>query len=149
MHDNPMTLDDFETYLDRYGADLGRWPVDRASQANHLIATSDAARSMLNESCALEALLDDALPVATLSTGAVRSRILAAVAGDATGPGLFAWPTRSQRMLRPIAIAALLIPLFLGYAVGIGYQPGAVNDDLVSDVSLLAFAEYEAYSDAN
>ena len=44
---------------------------------------------------------------------------------------------------------AALIPLCLGYAIGVGYQPGGVNDDLVSDVSLLAFAEYEAYSDAN
>ncbi len=149
MHDNPMTLDDFEAHLDRYGADLGRWPAVRASQANRLIATSDAARSMLDESSALETLLDDALSAAILSTGAMRSRILAAVADDATNPRLFAWFTHGQRLLRSIAFAAALIPLFLGYAIGIGYELGGVNEDLVSDVSLLAFADYEAYSDAN
>ncbi len=149
MHDKPMTLDDFEADLDRYGADFDRWPAERASQANRLIATSGAARSMLGESSALETLLDDALPDATLSTGAVRSRILAAVANDVTKPRLFAWLTHGRHLLRPIAFAAALIPLFLGYAIGIGYEPGGVNDDLVSDVSLLAFADYEAYSDAN
>jgi hypothetical protein len=149
MHDNPMTLDDFEAHLDRYGADFDRWPADGASRANRLIATSAAARSMLGESSALETLLDDALPAATLSTSAVRSRILAAVADDARKPGLFAWLTHGQRLLRPLAIAAALIPLVLGFAIGIGYEPGAINDDLVSDVSLLAFADYETYSDAN
>lgn len=149
MPDKPMTLDDFEAHLDRYGADLDRWPTERASQANRLIAASGAARAMLGESSALETLLEDALPGATLSTGAVRSRILAAVAADAAKPRLFAWLTSGRRLLRPIAFVAALIPLFLGYAIGVGYQPGGVNDDLVSDVSLLAFADYEAYSDAN
>lgn len=149
MPDKPMTLDEFEAHLDRYGAELDRWPVESASQAERLVADSSAARSLFSESRALEALLDDALPAATLSTVAVRSRILATVTEPAATPGLFAWLTSGSRLLRPVAIVAAVIPLVLGYAIGIGYQPGGVNEDLVSDVSLLAFADYEAYSDAD
>jgi hypothetical protein len=149
MHDKPMTLDDLESHLDRYGADLDRWPAESASQAKRLIADSSGARSLLAEASALAALLDDALPAATLSTGAVRSRILATVTDETAKPRMFAWLTFGPRLLRPVAIAAAIIPLVLGYAIGIGYEPGGVNDDLVSDVSLLAFADYEAYSDAN
>ncbi len=149
MSDNPMTLDEFESLLDRYGADLDQWPVEFASRARPLIDDSHAAQSLYAESRALETLLDDALPAATLSTGAVRSRILAALTEQTAKPRMFAWLNFGPRLLRPVAIAAAIIPLVLGYAIGVGYQPGGVNEDLVSDVSLLAFADYEAYSDAN
>jgi hypothetical protein len=149
MHDKPMTLDEFESLLDRYGADLDRWPPEHALHARLLIATSGDARVLLAEASTIAMLLDEALPAATLSTGAVRSRILAAVADEAAKPRMFAWLRSGSRLLRPVAVAVALIPLFLGYAIGIGYQPGGVNDDLVSDVSLFAFADYEAYSDAD
>jgi len=148
MHDKPMTLDEFESNLDRYGADLARWPPEFTARARSLIADSSVARSLLVECRALAALLDDALPAASLSTGAVRSRILAAIE-DETAKPTFAWLRFGPRLLRPVAIAMAIIPLALGYAIGVGYQPGGVNDDLVSDVSLLAFADYEAYSDAD
>ncbi len=146
MHDKPMNIEEFELLLDRHGADLERWPVDLAATAKRLIADSNAARSLLAESSALDALLGDALPAATLSTGAVRSRILAAVAEETAAPSMFGW-LKLGRLLRPVAIAAAIIPLALGYAMGVG--SGGVNEDLASDVSLLAFADYEAYSDAN
>jgi hypothetical protein len=149
MPDKSMTLDEFELQLDRYGANLDRWPVESASRAKRLVADSSGARSLFAESRALEMLLDDALPAATLSTGAVRNRILAAVTEQTAKPHMFAWLNVSPRLLRPVAIAAAVIPLVLGYAIGVGYQPGGVNEDLVSDVSLLAFADYETYSDAN
>ena len=146
MPDNAMTLAEFEAHLDRYGAELDRWPVEPASQAKRLVAESSAARSLFAESRALDTLLEDALPVATLSTGAVRSRILAALAEQAAKPGVF---TSGSRLLRPVAIAAAIIPLILGYAIGVGYQPGGVSEELVSDVSLFAFVDYEVYSDAD
>lgn len=149
MHNNSITLEEFELLLDRHGADLSRWPAHSAAAAEHLIAYSSAARSLLAESNALDELLDDALPAATLSTGAVRSRILAAIAEETATPRFFEWLKLGPRMLRPVAIAAAIIPLALGYAMGVDYGSGGVIDDLASDVSLLAFADYEAYSDAN
>lgn len=149
MHDKPMTIAEFELLLDRCGADLARWPAESAAAAKRLIAESSAARTLLAESSALDELLDDALPAATLSTGAVRNRILAAVAEDAATPSMFGWLRFGPRLLRPVAVAAAIIPLALGYAMGVDYGSGGVNEDLVSDVSLLAFADYEAYSDAN
>ena len=149
MHDEPMNLDEFESNLDGYGADPDQWPAPLAARAKRLIADSSAARSLLAEARALADLLDEALPATSLSTGAVRSRILAAIAEETAKPGVFAWMRLGPRVLRPAAIAIAIIPLALGYAIGVGYQPGGVNDDLVSDVSLLAFADYEAYSDAD
>jgi hypothetical protein len=149
MHDKPMTLEELELLLDRYGADLARWPADSAAAAKRLIADSSAARAALAESSALDELLDDALPAATLSTGAVRSRILETVTEDTATPSLFGWLKFGPRLLRSAAIAAAVIPLALGYAMGVDYGSGGVNEDLASDVSLLAFADYEAYSDAN
>jgi hypothetical protein len=149
MHDKPMTLEEFELLLDRHGANLARWPADSAATAKRLIADSSAARSLLAESSALDELLGDALPAATLSTGAVRSRILASIAEETATPSLYGWLKFGPRLLRPVAIAAAIIPLVLGYAMGVDYGSGGVNEDLASDVSLLAFADYEAYSDAN
>ncbi len=149
MHDTPMTLEEFDAHLDRYGAVLDRWPTATAAQAERLLATSADARTLLGQSSDLASLLDAALPAVALTTGAVRSRVLAEVERDIAQPRTFGWFMHGPRILRPIAIAALLIPLGLGYAIGSGQQFNGVNEDLVSDVSLLAFAEYEAYSDAN
>jgi hypothetical protein len=149
MHDKPMTLDDFEAGLDRHGADLERWPADAAAQGRRLLAASSDARALMTEARDMAALLGEALPAATLTSAALRSRILAEVTHDGTRSRAFAWLTGGSRILRPVAIAAALIPLFLGYAIGVGYQPGGVSEDLASDVSLLAFADYETYTDAN
>lgn len=149
MPEKSMNLADFDTLLDRYGAAMDRWPTDMAAQANQLLATSSDARRLLAHASALDELLDDTLPAATLTTAAVRARILAEITGDAAEPRPFAWLLRGPRILRPIAVAAVLIPLGLGYAIGIGYQPNGVNEDLVADVSLLAFTEYEGIPDAN
>jgi len=149
MPDKSMTLKDFETLLDRYGAAIDRWPTDSAAQANQLLATSRDAHRLLARSSALDKLLDESLPDATLTTAAVRTRILANITRDAAEPRPFAWFLGGPRILRPIAVAVVLIPLGLGYAIGIGYQPNGVNEDLVADVSLLAFTEYEGMSDAN
>ena len=145
MRDTPMTLDVFEACLDRHGAFLERWPTAAAAQAERLLATSEEARAQLVEARAIAALLNDALPAVTLTTGAVRSRVLADVERDRARPRALQWFAQGPRILRPIAVAALLIPLCLGYAIG---SRDAPTDDLVSDVSLLAFAEYET-PDAN
>ena len=148
MHDQLMTEAEFEAQLDRLGATIDRWPSELALDARRLLAHSVDARARLKEASALEVLLDEALPAASLSTGAVRSRILDAVARDAARPIWLAWLVGGSGVRRPIAIAVALIPLCLGFAFGI-YEPTTVSDDLASDVSLLAFADYEGIPDAN
>jgi len=148
MHDQLMTNAEFEAQLDRLGATIDRWPSELALDARRLLAQSADARLRLKEASALEMLLDEALPATSLSTGAVRSRILDAVARDAAGPSWWAWLVGGSGVRRPIAIAVALIPLCLGFAFGI-YEPTTVGDDLASDVSLLAFADYEGIPDAN
>ena len=149
MHDTTMTLEEFESYLDRHGAELERWPAELATPARRALATSQEARKLLDEARAIAQLLDDALPAGTLTTGAVRSRILAEVSADTARPSSLGWLAGGSWLRRPVAVAALLIPLFLGYAIGAGSQSGGVNEDFASDVSLLAFADYETYTDAN
>jgi hypothetical protein len=149
MHDTTMTLEEFELNLDRHGADLDRWPADLAAQARRTLTTSHEARELQGEARAIGLLLDDALPAGTLTTGALRSRILAEVSAGGARAWSLGWLTGGSRLLRPVAVAALLIPLFVGYAIGAGSQSGGVNEDLASDVSLLAFADYETYTDAN
>jgi hypothetical protein len=143
-----MTAEDFDAQLDRLGPNIDRWPGDLAQDARRLLAQSADARARLKTASALDVLLDDALPAATLSTGAVRSRVLEAVARDAARPRWWSWFVRGTGVRKPIAIVAALIPLCLGFAIGI-YEPSSVGDDMASDVSLLAFADYEGYTDAN
>ena len=149
MPDKSMTLHEFENLLDRHGAALDRWPTDIAAKAKQLVSTSIDARTLLANSSALDKLLGEALPAATPTTAAVRARILAGVAREAVARRPFAWLLDRPRILGPIAVAAALIPLCLGYAIGTGYAPNGVNEDLVADASLLAFTEYEGMSDAN
>ena len=149
MHDTTMTLEEFESRLDRHGADPDRWPADFAMQARSMLATSHDARKLLDEARTIAQLLDDALPAGTLTTGALRSRILAEVTAGTARPWSLGWLTGGSRLLRPVAVVALLIPLFVGYAIGAGSQSSGVNEDLASDVSLLACADYETYTDAN
>ncbi len=156
MHETSMTLDEFESHLDRHGASVDAWPTHAAKQGRALLDSSGRAHDLLAEARTLETLLEGAMPAVALTTGTLRGRILAEVARQ-NRPMLkrgqrWWWLERGwmngRRMLRPIAFAAALIPLFLGYAIGIGYQSG-VTDELASDVSLFAFTDYETYSDAN
>ncbi len=145
MHDTPMTLDAFASCLDRHGASVDTWPHHAAAPARALLEASRPARDLLAESRNMESLLASAMPAAGSTTDALRSRILAEVARQTAGERRW---LGSHRILRPMTLAAALIPLFLGYAIGVSYQ-GGVTDQLASDVSLFAFTDYETYSDAN
>jgi hypothetical protein len=148
MYDKPMTAEEFDELLDGRGPNIDRWPSELALDARRLLANSAQARARLKEASALDALLDDAMSAAPLSTAAVRGRVLEAVARHATLPSWWGWFVGGTGIRRPLAIVAALIPLCLGFAFGI-YEPTAANEDLASDVSLLAFTDYEVYSDAN
>ncbi len=59
MHDTPMTLDEFETRLDRHGVAFDRWPTADAAHAERLLATSVDARTLLGQARDIASLLDD------------------------------------------------------------------------------------------
>jgi hypothetical protein len=141
MHEPIMTLDEFETHLDIHGAGLQRWPAPAAARGTQLLETSTPARALHAQALALATELDHALPANPLTTGALRARILDEVARNRRG-----WFTAAG-WLRPMVFA--LIPLCLGFAIGVGYpEHGAVNDALITDASLFAFAAYEEETDA-
>ena len=57
MIGNSMTLQGFEDALDRYGADIDRWPVDLRAPGRALMEQHPEARRLLAESRQLEAAL--------------------------------------------------------------------------------------------
>jgi len=143
MTEQPMNPLEFERALDVYGADLARWPAAAAGQAQALLDASPTARALHRQAQALAAALDAAFDSAPLTTGAVRARVLAAI--DA--PPRHRLADLAARWLRPVVFA--LVPLCLGFALGIGYPPqNDVSNELVSDVSLFAFDAYQDYADA-
>ena len=147
MSNPAMTLDEFDAHLDSHGAELQRWPDEAAARGAKLLETSAAARALHAQAIALAAELDLVSPAIPLTTGALRLRILDAVTRNASARPGFNWLIGGAGWLRPMALA--LIPLCLGFAIGVGYpEHGSVNDDLITEVSLFAFAAYEEYPDA-
>ena len=145
MHNARMTVEEFEKYLDVHGAALQRWPADAAARGRELLAGSARAQAALAQAEKLAAELDRAMPAGSLTTGALRARILAEVTADSGS-----WLRRfvsGAGWVRPMVMA--LIPLCLGFAIGVGYpESSGISDELVNDVSLFSFAAYEDYPDA-
>jgi hypothetical protein len=52
-----MTMEEFTSLLDAWGADSSRWPADRRAEADALLARSDEARRLLADEAAFDALL--------------------------------------------------------------------------------------------
>ena len=53
-----MKIDRLEVLAEAYGADLSRWPAHERAFAESLIAADPAARAVLEDAAALDALLD-------------------------------------------------------------------------------------------
>ncbi len=70
-----MTMEEFRSLLEAWGADPARWPDDRRAAAEALLARSAEARALLAEEAAFDALLAGA-PGIPPSDAAV-ARILA------------------------------------------------------------------------
>ena len=143
MTEPQMSLLEFEHALDVNGADLARWPDAAAARARALLDVSPAARTLHHLAETLAAELDAAFETVPLTTGAVRERVLAAIDGAPDS-----WLARlAAHWLRPVVFA--LIPLCLGFALGIGYpMQSDVSSQLASDVSLFAFDAYQDFADA-
>jgi len=71
-----MKIDRLEALAQAYGGDLRRWPADQRAFAESLIAADPAARAVLDDAAALDALLD-ASP-AVVPTANLAARVLAA-----------------------------------------------------------------------
>lgn len=138
-----MTPTEFEHALDVYGADLSRWPDGIATHAHALLERSAAAAALHAQARALSGALDAAFGELPAATTAVRARVLAAIDTPTSNP----LARLAAAWLRPLVFA--LVPLTLGFAIGVGYpRQSEVSSDLVSAVSLFAFDAYEEYPDA-
>jgi hypothetical protein len=142
-----MTLDEFERHLDIHGASLQRWPAAAAARGRELLEVSTRAQAAHAQAENLAAELDLAMPAHSLTTAALRARILDEVSRSAATRWTLRRFIGGDGWVRPMVMA--LIPLCLGFAIGVGYpEPSSVSEDLVSDVSLFSFAAYEDYPDA-
>jgi hypothetical protein len=133
MNTNEMTVRAFAEMLDRHGADASRWP--ELQGAERLLASDATARRLLKEARGLEELLRASLPAPSPTTARMRAEIRGRLS---TGrwQQLTDWFDRGP-LLRPLMAA--LLPLGLGFVLGLGFPEPAAEDDLLAAVSLLAF----------
>jgi len=149
MMSNPPGLSALESQLDRYGSDLARWPRAEAAAARRLLNDSAEARRMLREAEVLDRLLDASLPAPAYTGLPRRAAILDAVRRTDALTGLLEWFRRGPWLWRPVAMA--LIPLAIGFGAGAGVglpSDGASEDELITELHLLAFDGIEEYRDA-
>nr|WP_314437698.1 hypothetical protein [uncultured Brevundimonas sp.] len=71
-----MKIDRLEALAQAYGADLGRWPAHERVFAESLIASDPAAREVIEDAAALDALLDASPRIAP--SAELTARVLAA-----------------------------------------------------------------------
>lgn len=125
-----MDDDTFEHFLDRHGSHPERWPGDLAAGARNLLEHSARARETLLEARALESSLDDLLGAVATPLG-LRRRVLANL------PEREAWlEWLTVRAWRPVALA--MVPLVIGFGVGLNVAQGAAIQSAVEDDVLLA-----------
>ena len=74
-----MKAERLQALADVYGADLRRWPADQRAFAESLVAADPAARVLLDEAAALDALLDASPSVAPSAD--LTARVLRAAPG--------------------------------------------------------------------
>jgi hypothetical protein len=141
-------IERFVELLDRHGSDRARWPEADARFADALLETSVDARRALARAERLEAWLDDALRTPEPDVRALRARILAALPLRDPVTRFFAWLARGPLLWRPVAMA--LVPLVLGFTIGISASEPAGNDaELVMELQLFAFQDAEASAEAS
>lgn len=133
-----MDDETFEHFLDRHGPDLERWPDDLAAGARSLVEHSARARATFLEARELEAMLDDLLGAVAAPLG-LRRRVLANL------PEREAWlEWLTVRAWRPVALA--MVPLVIGFGVGLNVAQGATTQSTVEDDVLLALFDPDELS---
>ena len=76
----PMSLDEFQDIIDRFGESAGDWPADRRTAAQALLAQSADARDRLAQAQALRHQFQDG---AVTAPAGLADRILAKALGKA------------------------------------------------------------------
>ena len=146
-----MNIERVKTIIEAYGGDPSRWPQDERNEALAMLEQSDELELLMNDARQLDALLD-AISPADAPNHALRAQILRIAKGSSaptTIERLLEWlldGTPTERVLRP-AMASLL-PLLLGFAIGVVTPDNGVNevlaqDALADEVALLAFIDTE------
>lgn len=137
---NEMTLQEFESLLDRHGPALDQWRPAQRRAANRLLAGSASARASHDQARALDRVLD-AAPAGEVHS-ALTARILASAPdagarhdrqhhhGTASGSGLRGlaaalWP--GFGWMRPAAL--LTLSLAAGLYVGAAYTAAPTADE--------------------
>ncbi|WP_460811744.1 hypothetical protein [Luteimonas pelagia] len=115
----PMTLDRFRALADAWGGDLSRWPVSDQAAAEVILATTPAARAVLDDARSLDALLGHDV-VASLSTGLRRAIVLAADARLEAGFWKTLWRELGGARIAGPALAASVV---LGVAASAMLSP--------------------------
>ncbi len=146
-----MNIERVKTIIEAYGGDPSRWPQDERDEALAMLGQSDALESLLEDARRLDAVLDEITPP-DAPTHALRMRILRAAeqtSGHTFIEGFVDWlldGTPRDRVLRP-AMASLL-PLLLGFALGVAAPENSVDEVLAQnvladEVAQLAFIDTE------
>ena len=120
----------FEHLLDRHGPDFDRWPDNLAAQARHSLERSARARDLLLEARELQSALDEVLPAIDAPLG-LRTRVLANLPER---EAWFEWLTVTAWR----AAALALVPLVVGFGVGLNVAQGATAVEDANDDVLLA-----------
>ncbi len=146
-----MNIERVKAIIEAYGGDPLRWPQAERDEALAMLEQSDALESLLEDARRLDAVLDEIIP-ADAPTRALRSRILR-IAKQTSGhtliEGFLDWlldGAPRDRVLRP-AMASLL-PLLLGFALGVAAPENGVDEvlaqnELADEVARLAFIDTE------
>ena len=110
----------FEDHLDRFGGDLGRWPVELAREAEALLAASPQARAAKAATDAVEAYLRTGSPAARspdtalgMAASAMRQRQITRATRSVLGG---AWGAA--------AAAALVLGVMVGHVQSTGSSEG-------------------------
>ncbi len=135
--DQAMNEARFEALVRAHGADPARWPAAEREAARAQLAATPAARGVLAEEAALDALLR-AVPAPTPSSALI-GELLAAAPRPRRRFGALAPLVALWRPATALALAAVL-----GLAVGLSglHQPEALALDI--DMVDFAFTEAEA-----
>jgi hypothetical protein len=144
-----LSLDEFGTTLDTFGADLARWPLPKRTAAEALLAENAAARRALADARVFDALLDRAPASDDARLQGLANRIVSAAvqlpsgvdtgSKDADSPATNVIPLRRRVEPAPVvarsfqrrnfgAAAVLAASLAMGVMIGVmDLMPGSLN----------------------
>ena len=134
-----MTNEEFRECLDRYGANLDRWPAER-HVAGRAFADTSEGRRQLDAARTFDALLAETLEVP--EPLGLKARILAHVNAEGRPADMLSW--LFAPLWRPIALASA--PLALGFTLGFTYPE---TESLEEAVATIAFSEIEEVNGAD